>query len=141
MSDSKYLYAHTDIDDDEINVTALTVEQTVTRIHACAQNKQDFDIYQLCAFLAQNPKQGNYRLAKMKAIVCLLSQLPALIFILLGVSSQGLEEYKGSWCPGGGDVHLKYFCFCFSVHGTSLPANLEYLSEDHSWRHVLCLHG
>ena len=108
--------SETDIDIAQINVTDLTVEQVVRRIEKCASNKQGFDIFQITAFLYCNRGYGNYWSAAGKSVLCLLTQLPALIYII----SEFIHAESGrSWCnttETEGHMWLRYFAFLFAAY-------------------------
>eukprot|EP01084_Bolivina_argentea_P087765 158514_1 len=58
-----------------------------------AENEEYFDIYQICAFDAENDKK-HYKSSISKALLCLILQLPSIIFIIYGEMS-GSDK---TWC-------------------------------------------
>lgn len=100
-----------------IDVSQLTVMQTIRRIKHYAMLRQGFDIFQLTAFLHKNPKYGSYWMAVTKCVLALMTQVPALIYVNYEVTMKGLQ-IRGGWCPeqkSSNHLVLCYFGFCLSA--------------------------
>lgn len=112
--------SQTDIDNNEIAVMELSVEDTVARIKTSASEKNGFDIFQVTAFLYNNPTYGSYWQAALKCAVCLMTQIPALLYLIYEITVKGFEERK-AWCEPNKEGHQlwhAYFAFFLASYIT-----------------------
>lgn len=129
-----------DATQNNINVFSLTVEQTVSRIQQCAAAGSGFDIYQVTAFLYCNRECGNYPIAAIKSMSCLMIQGPILAYLIDEIVAKGFEkrvemcdsskEYSSWW--------LAYFGFACSVY-IALSLNQMYQKTIHGGMNCVCM--
>lgn len=71
----------------------MKVSGILNVIQYYANEEEDFDIYQICAFDSLNCSRKTYFMSAFKAVCCLIMQAPTLIYIVYQLINQSDKSY------------------------------------------------